>query len=223
MKHTNNRGKTAATCAGGMLCLILLAAGAHGQDNKTNPVAAKPAPPDAINVTVGSFNVVVPTAWTAFASGEAASLRSQYLEQSKQIYQQFSGGGKDPAGDVNVAAYHIEGDDGAFIVVTFTIPPQSDLITLLKSQAREKADWGIQNGYIRKYLGLVSVDSENLSGFYTKMIGKNGNVEVSGGLEHKRLKNTIIQLTLLSPKAWDEAKATRTLESILKSVILKRQ
>jgi hypothetical protein len=51
-------------------------------------------------------------------------------------------------------------------------------------------DFGVRQGFIRKYLGMTEVDDAQLTGFYTKMIGQNGGVEVSAGLEHKNLKNT---------------------------------
>ena len=57
-----------------------------------------------------------------------------------------------------MAAFPIAGDAAAFAIVSFTIPPQSDLVNLLKNQAEEKANWGIQQGYIKKYLGLVQLD-----------------------------------------------------------------
>lgn len=171
-------------------------------------------------VTVGAFTVKVPTRWASFSPSEAAALRRQYIDQSTQIYQQFSGGDDPPAKQIAIAAFHIAGDEGAFIVVSFTIPPHSDLINLLKSQANEKADWGVQQGYIRKNLGLVPVDDDRFSGFYIKALGKSGNVEVSGGLEHKKLKNTLIQLTLLCPHSWDQGKATNILTTVLKSVVL---
>ena len=142
---------------------------------------------NAKDVAIGAFTLTVPTGWARFSPGEAAALRQQYTEQSKQIYQQFSVG-DDPARSVAIASFHIASDDGAFIVVAFTVPPQSDLINLLKSQAKEKADFGIRQGYIRKYPGLVPVNDDQFSGFYIKTIGKSGNVEVSGGLEHKKLK-----------------------------------
>jgi hypothetical protein len=194
----------------------------HGQGIKSNAAAetsARVVASSTTDVTVGPFTVKVPTEWVGFSPGDAATLREQYLEQSKQIYQKFSGG-EDPAQSVDAAAFHIAGADGAFIVVAFSIPPQSDIINLLKSQAKEKADWGVQQGYIRKYLGLVPVNDDHFSGFYIKTIGKDGNVEVSGGLEHKKLKNTLIQLTLLCPQTWDQGKATNTLTAVLKSLAL---
>lgn len=59
-----------------------------------------------------------------------------------------------------------------------------------------------------------------MSGFYIKNIGRSGNVEVAGGLEHKKLKNTLIQLTLICPKTWDIEKAVKTLKPLLKSADL---
>jgi hypothetical protein len=163
----------------------------------------------------------VPTEWSSFAPSEAEALHSQYVEQSKQIYQQYSGASENPYGSVGVAGFHILNDAGAFLIITFTVPPQSDLINLLKNQIGEKMDFGVRQGYIRRYLGLTSVDDAELSGFYTKAIGSTGDIEVSGGLEDKKLKNTVIQLTLLAPNGWDDAKATKCLSAILKSVVLK--
>ena len=68
---------------------------------------------------------------------------------------------------------------------------------------------------------LVPVDEKHLSGFYIKCIGSNGEVQRSGALEHKKLKNTLVQLTLLCPQAWDELKATTALASVLDSVKLR--
>lgn len=173
-------------------------------------------------VTAGSFALTVPADWNSFSPSEAAALRQQYMAQSKEIYRQFSGA-DDRTKTVDVVAFHIANDSGSFVLVSFTVPATSDLIPLLKSQVEEKMAWGIREGDIRKYLGLTSVDDKNFSGFYTKAIGKGGGVEVSGGLEHKNLKNTIVQLTLLSPKEWEEAKATATLTTILDSVILQQK
>ena len=78
--------------------------------------AAQQAPAaahDSKNITIGKFTVQVPTAWVGFAPNEAASLRGQFMEQSKQIYQQYSGGSDDPAKSVDIAALHIEGNDSA--------------------------------------------------------------------------------------------------------------
>lgn len=177
---------------------------------------------DAQDVTVGPFTVKVPSDWRSFSASEADPLRRQYMAQSEEIYRQYSGA-PNPAKSVSIAAFHIEGNAGVFAIISFTIPPQSDLINLLKSQAEEKMKWGIQQRYIQKYLGLVPLDDNQLTGFWVKCIGTSGEVQISGGLEHKELKNTLVQLTLLCPKAWDELKATNSLISVLESVKLKER
>ena len=176
--------------------------------------------PDTRKVNAGSFAITVPAEWKSFSAAEAQALRQQYMAQSKAIYQQFSGA-DDQTKTVEVAGFHISEGSGSFVFVSFTVPPTSNLIALLKSQIEEKMAWGVREGHIRKYLGVTSVDEAKLSGFYTKTIGKSGAVEVSGGIEHKDLKSTMIQLTLLSPQGWDEAKATATLATILHSVALR--
>ena len=181
--------------------------------------SAKSAIPGIKEVTCGAFTVEVPANWTSFGTEEFTALRQQYLIQSEEIYRQFSGT-KDSSKVVDVGAFHISGDSGSFIIVSFTVPPHSDLVNLLKSQVDDKVAWGIQEGYIRKYLGLVPVNDEHFSGFYIKLIGSNGRLEISGGLEHRKLKNTVIQLTLLCPGSWDEAKASKTLSDVFKSVKL---
>lgn len=180
------------------------------------------SPTDVRDIVVGAFTVEVPSNWAAFNTNEVAELHRQYLVQSEEIYRQFSGS-NDPSQTVDVVAFHILNGAGTFVVVSFTVPPQSDLIALLESQADEKAAWGVREGYIRKYLGFVPVENERLAGFYTKAIGNNGRVEISGGLEHKKLKNTIIQLTLLCPRAWDEVEAVNQLSPIINSVMLREK
>jgi hypothetical protein len=192
--------------------LICLSDRVPGQTQATTAVVGTK------DVSFGAFNVKLPREWENFRAGEASGLRQQYLAQSKQIFRQFSGGRDNPNGPIGIAAFHIAGDDSAFILVSFAVPPQADLINLLKSQVKQKMDFGIRQGFVREYVGLVPIDDERFSGFYTKAIGKSGNVEVAGGLESKQLRNTVIQLTLLSPKAWDMDRATGTLAAILRSV-----
>jgi hypothetical protein len=192
------------------------------QDNKPAASAEKPetvvraGPRD---VKVGAFTVKVPAEWSGFSPGDAAALQQQFQTQSEQIYRQYAGK-DDPASSVDIAAFHLAGEDGAFIVVSLTVPPQANLMNVLKSQAKDKADWGVQQGIIRKYLGLVPIDNEQFSGFYVRNIGKDGDYEVSGGLENKKLRNTLIQLTLLCPQSWDQDKADKTLQSLLSSLTL---
>jgi hypothetical protein len=170
------------------------------------------------NVIVGEFTVTVPADWQAFSSSDAAQLRREYLTQSQQIYRQFAGA-DDPAKTVDLLAFHV--GPGSFVLVAFTVPPTSNLISLLKGQANDKMAYGVRQGYIRQFLGLVPLDNDRFSGFYTKAIGRSGAIELSGGVEHKNLRNTIIQLTLLSPAGWDEGRAVSTLSSILDSVSLR--
>jgi hypothetical protein len=210
---TNTLHYRIAAFARAVLLTTPFASAVLAQGDKTNTVA------DVQNVSVGAFTVKIPRSSKSFSATDAAQLRRQYVMQSQEIYRQFSGA-DDPTKTVDVVAFHVNGT-GSFVLVAFTVPPTSNLIALLKNQAKDKADWGVREGYIRKYLGLVSVDNKYFSGFYTKAIGRNGGVQISGGLEHKNLKNTIIQLTLLAPGAWPESKATSTLTSILDSVALR--
>ena len=200
-----------------VLLTVLSISAFFAQASETNKIKS------ARNVSVGDFIVKVPINWRPFSSSESDQLRHQYMSQSEDIYRQYSAGAPDPAKSINIVAYHFASDEGAFAIVSFTVPPQSDLVNLLKDQAEEKAKWGIEQGYIKKYLGLVPFDNQQFSGFYVKSIGMDGNVQISSGLEHKKLKNTLIQLTLLCPKSWDVLKATNTLTSILESVKLKEK
>jgi tetratricopeptide (TPR) repeat protein len=197
----------------GLLSAVVAASQPAGQANQPNPSHGR-------TVTVGSYTVVVPSDWRPFGAGEAAELRRQYLAQSQEISRQFSGSA-DTAGTVDVAAFHVGDDTGSFVMVVFTVPPGANLIGLLKGQVDDKMAFGVREGYIRKYLGLVPIDNERFSGFYTKAIGRTGAIEVSGGLEHRKLRNTVIQLTLLGPAGWDETRATTTLATILDSVQLR--
>ena len=176
---------------------------------------------EAQKVLVGSFSIDIPKKWTEFSAGDAAVLRREYLKQIRQIYQHYSGS-DDSSKSVDIAAFHISNGEGFFAIVSFSVPPQSNLIQILKSQVGDKMNYGIQQGFIRQYLGLVPVDKAPLAGFYTKTIGRNGNIEASGALEHNDLKNTILQLTLSAPMDWDEKKGSTALELVLKSVTLKK-
>ena len=209
-----NRSNIITAFALSALLLIFLASPLFAEATKTN------TPKDTRKVTVGAFTAKVPSDWRSFSASESNQLRHQYMMQSEEIYRQYSGA-PDPAKSVDIAAFHIGGVAGTFAIVSFSIPPQSDLVNLLKNQAEDKAKWGIQQGYIQKYLGLVPIDNNQFSGFYVKCIGKSGEIQISGGLEHKKLKNTLVQLTLLCPKAWDELKATNTLTSVLETVTLR--
>ena len=213
-KILGNKGYAFALSA---LLAVLSASPLFAQAGKTKTTG------DARDVTVGVFTVKLPGDWRPFSTSESGQLRRQYMSQSEEIYRQYSPGAPDPARSVHIAAFHIASAAGTFAIVSFTVPPRSHLVKLLKNQAEDKAKWGIQHGYIKKYLGLVPLDDRQFSGFYVKFIGTGGEVQVSGGLEHKRLKNTLVQLTLLCPKAWDEVKATKILASVLESLKLRQR
>jgi hypothetical protein len=212
-----NNGETALTLAteGGYADIraLLVQAGAvlPGGDAKT--------PADRQNTQFGSFRVTIPKTWVPFAPSEIEPLRRQYMRQSEDIYRQYSGA-KDPTETLDLIAYHIDGNSGTFVMVVFDVPPQADLLSELKGEAPEKASWGIKNGYIRKYLGLTSIDGDSFSGFYIIAVGNHGELQISGGLQPKRAKNTILQLTLLSPVGWDQTTVANLLGAILGSVTL---
>lgn len=172
------------------------------------------------HVNVGSFLIYVPIEWKIFSDQDVATFERQYRLQSSDIYQHFAGR-DDPSKSVHVAAYHTPGKNGSFVIVSMSLPAQADLIPMLIQQIEQKMQYGIQQGFIKKYLGMASIDRPPLSGFYTKAIGMRGNVEVSGGLEHSNKRNTIIQLTLLAPNDWNEETAVSVMEKVLASVILK--
>lgn len=198
----------------------------YGQDNKTNITptisASAEQKTDTRTVIFGEFTVKVPNDWQSFNEQDMAFLRRQFVAQSEEIYRQYSGT-SDPSKLVYIIAFHTSNDSGSFLTVSFTVPSQSNLIGLLKSQIKDKIAWGVREGHIRKYLGLISVDNEQFSGFYIKAIGNSGELEISGGIEHKKIKNKIIQFTLLCPKTWDEAKGISTFSSVLNSLTLKEK
>ena len=111
------------------LLVIFSASPLFAQNVNTNTTT------NARNITVGTFTFDLPNDWREFSVTEIDQLRSQYLAQSKEIYHQYSGT-QDPAISIDVAGFHIEGDAGAFIIVSFSIPPQSDLINLLRARAK---------------------------------------------------------------------------------------
>jgi hypothetical protein len=174
------------------------------------------------SVAVGDFSISVPTEWRKFTAQEAAIFERQYQQQSREIYRNFAGS-DDPTKSVRVAAYHTSGKNGSFVIVVMSLPPQANLMPMLQKQIEPKMQYGIQQGFIKKYLGMVSVDSAPITGFYTKAVGRSGNVQVSGGVEHSRKKHTIVQLTLLAPVEWNEDAAVAALEKVLASLKLKAE
>ncbi len=173
------------------------------------------------SVTVGIFTVNVPIAWRIFTATESDVFQRQFMSQSDEVIRQYSGA-KNPVKSVDIAAFHITGDEGVFVIASLDIPPQSNIVNLLKSQAKDKMQWGIRQGYIKKDLGVVPLDCEQLSGFYIVALGHNGEVQISGGIQHKEMQDKLLQLTLLCPKRWDAVQATDTLTSILKTIVLRK-
>jgi hypothetical protein len=176
------------------------------------PLAAKKL------VSLGGFNVLIPAGWTEFSRSDAKMLRDTFDEQSKAIYESYSGA-SDATRTVDIVAFHID-ENATFSMVVMSVPPQANLIRTLKEEAPEKAAWGVREGYIKRYLGLVPVEYGALAGFYTKAVGNSGSIELSGGLEHSARKNTLIQLTLLTPQIWNMDKASQVLTELMRSVKL---
>lgn len=171
------------------------------------------------SVTVGDFSITIPAEWKKFTTREAAIFARQYQQQSREIYKNFAGT-DDPTKLVRVAAYHTPGKNGSFVIVVMSLPPQANLMPTLREQIEPKMRYGIQQGFIKKYIGMVAVDRAPLSGFYTKAIGRSGNIQVAGGVEHSMKKHTIVQLTLLAPVEWAEDAAVAALEKVLASLKL---
>lgn len=194
---------------------ITLAAGSCMPTWAEEKASSSPTP----GAVVGDFSISVPKDWTSFKAQEAANFEQQYQQQSRDIYQHFAGK-DDPTKSVRVTAFHTPGKNGIFVIVVMSLPAQANLIPMLKEQIQPKMQYGIQQGIISKYIGIVPVRKDQLTGFYTKAIGRNGNIQVSGGLEHSRKKSTIVQLTLLAPDGWSEDTAVSALDKILASMKL---
>jgi hypothetical protein len=221
MKPANNRSNMATICSIVVLCAAVVASSAYGQDNKIKVTASKTSAINSKIVTVGAFSINVPTDWTICTSGEAASLRLVYLEQGRQMFQQFDNTSEVIIKSFDLAAFHILGDKGEICIVSFTVPPRAGRIPLLENQVGAKMDWCVREGKKRKYLGMVKVMLGQLSGFYTKAIGKSGYLEVTGTFEYKNHNNTILQLILIPPKSWNETEMANNIAAVLKSAVLK--
>ncbi|HEY1930811.1 MAG TPA: hypothetical protein VGG99_02265 [Acetobacteraceae bacterium] len=170
-------------------------------------------------VQSGAFGANIPGAWEPFSTSEITQLRDQFTQQSAEIYRRYAGS-EDPTSTFGILAYHIEGASGTFIMATLDVPAQSNYVSELRDQASAKADWGIKNGYIQKYLGLTPIATDKFSGFYVTMVGNDGTVQISGGIQPKVAKSTMIELTLLCPQGWDASKAASVLSAIISSVTL---
>jgi hypothetical protein len=167
-------------------------------------------------VPIAMFALAVPGEWQPFAGNELATFRREYETQSKAIYQQYAKS-TDPTGSVDLAAFHITANGGVFVAVSFTTPPQSNLIAQLKNEADQKGAWGVRQGYIKTYVGTETIQTSDYSGFYTTAIGNDGSTQISAGIEHKAIKNRIVQITMLCPKAWDSKRCIDGSKEIIKS------
>jgi hypothetical protein len=56
---------------------------------------------------------------------------------------------------------------------------------------------------------LKPIENDSFSGFYITTIANDGKIDITGGMEHKKLPNTMLQLTFICPKQWDEEAATQ--------------
>jgi hypothetical protein len=102
--------------------------------------------------------------------------------------------------------------------MSFAASPKSDLVSLLRSQVQAKMDYGIQHKIIGEYMGMVPIDNEQYSGFYTIAFGMHGGYEFSAVLEHKKPNNAVIELTLLCPEDWGPTAPRNTFVFLLKSM-----
>jgi hypothetical protein len=170
---------------------------------------------------VGSYSFNIPGNWKRFRAEELVQFRREYVAQSDEIYKQYSGNADNAGKSVEVDAFSIDDSTSACVLAVLSIPPQSNLITTLKSQVKEKAEWGVREGYIQKYLGLVSIDDSDKSGFCIKCIGKDGNLVITAGLSYTKRSNELVQMTLTCPGSWDEAMGLKTINALITSVSLK--
>lgn len=170
-------------------------------------------------VEVGPFALAVPDEWKAFTSEELNQLRRQFVAQSEDIYRQYSGK-PDPTGAIDVMAFHAPQPGGVLALVALSIPPEKDIMNLLIRQAQEKGQWGVRQGYIREYNGAVPFEYNQVSGFYVELVGKNGNLQISGALEHRQNRGALLQLSLLCSNVCENAR--HILTSITASVSLRK-
>ena len=118
----------------------------------SKPVSAQPEVSDAPirSAVVADFSISVPNDWTNFTTQEAATFEKQYQLQSREVYQHFAGK-DDSTKSVKVAAYHTPGKNGAFVIVAMSLPAQANLMPMLQEQVQPKMQYGIQQGFIRRY------------------------------------------------------------------------
>jgi hypothetical protein len=197
-------------------------------ESLVNPEQGQPQGPGqntAGRVTVaviGGYQLKVPDGWTRLGQAEELNFQIQFRAQQIELASKYSAD-RSPSPPVDVAAFRFDNDKGHFVAASFRVHPDPSLIGQLRSEVKAKMDFGVEHGYISRYLGAVTIDNANFSGFYTRAIGKAGDVQLSGGIVNKGLKDNLIQLTLLCPRDWNAKKATDTLSAILNSIASDQQ
>ncbi|MFH0990055.1 MAG: hypothetical protein V1799_08575 [bacterium] len=174
---------------------------------------------NARGVTLGSFILKVPSDWQDFPTIVTDALRDRYNLQIEVLcrtnYDTLSLSKVE-----DIVAFHIKDYEGSFSIVYFKITPGSKLLNLLRNQAKERAKFDNHRSDF-KYSDPVPINDERFLGFYTISRGSLDRVEISGSLEHKKLKNTLIQFTLRCPRSWDEYRASTTFSSIIQWITFK--
>jgi hypothetical protein len=169
---------------------------------------------DTKSINVGRFILNVPAAWDEFTPEEQNALNTQYQEQQREIYRQYSGHA-DTAEPVNIVAFHA-GRSATFVAAVLHVPVTANLIADLEKQAPDKVKFGIQQGFIRSASAVKPVNRAGFDGFYFDSESTDGTHDFSGGLASLDHKTEIVQLTML--RAGNYADTTRLFESIINSV-----
>lgn len=171
-------------------------------------------------VQVGVFQISIPIDWKNFNETEIKIFEEQYSIQSEEIYRQYSGS-PDPTNSIDVVGYHIESSSSSLIVTSFYVPDESDIIKTLLSEVEDKMEWGLDQGYIKKYLGTETITNKFFNGFYTRVIDPDGAIILSGGGTCDNNEDIIIQVTLISPTSWDISESEKIFNKIISSITVR--
>jgi len=171
-------------------------------------------------VALGAFTIEVPAAWKPLGLSEMASFREQMQAQSKEIYRRYNSGAEDQSRKLDLVAY--VSPDGAWLVgMVLVVPAKADLIGDLKSEAANKAKWGIQQGYIKWASDAKAITRDGFEGFVLEMENAKGTHDFAGGLTHSSRRTEVVAVQMLGAPA--DAKSAQTFEKLLSSVSLARQ
>ena len=129
-------------------------------------------------------------------------MTQQIQVQGKQIYEKYNHGASYPASKVDLVAYQ-DADGSFFLGVVWAIPPQAALMDDLKREVPQKAQWGIQQGYIRRASPVQSIARDGFDGFCFHMENSKGTHDYVGGLTHFSRKGEVIQISMLGVKEGD--------------------